>query len=73
MNKELSKEIIALIMNQTKELNDALFKIEQECEKEGLMIYRQGFGKVMGYQLTEILNPIFKEHPDLFPEPLREH
>ena len=72
MNRELAGEIVTLLTDQARELIDALLKIQQECEEEELSFYRSGIGKVMGYMLTEILNPLFKEHPDLVPEQKRE-
>jgi hypothetical protein len=72
MNRELAGEIVTILIAQSRELNDALLKIQQECEEEEFVFYRLSFGKVMGYMLTDILNPIFKEHPDLIPEQLRE-
>jgi hypothetical protein len=72
MNRELAEKIVILLTNQTRELNDVLLNIQQECEEVEFSFYRRGFGKVMGYMLTDILNPIFKEHTDLVQEQLRE-
>jgi hypothetical protein len=72
MNKELAGKIFTLLNDQSRELNDVLISIQEQCGEEEFNFYRRGFGKVLGYMLMDILNPIFKEYPDLVPDQLRE-
>lgn len=51
-------------------LDSQLVKITEQCSEEQVVAYRRGFGYVMGYMLTEIMNPIYAEHPELKPKHL---
>jgi hypothetical protein len=68
MDRALAEETSLLMLRLSARLNDQLVRIQSACPDEEFQRYRQGFGYVMGYMLTEILNPIYGEHPGLKPE-----
>jgi hypothetical protein len=45
--------------------------VMEQCSKEEYQAYRRAVGKVMGAMLTEIMDPIYREHPDLKPKELK--
>jgi hypothetical protein len=42
------------------------------CTEEVLQRYRRYAGRIMGHLFTEIIGPIWNEHPDLAPEWFRD-
>jgi len=42
-----------------------------ECEDEDFQIYRSAVGEIMGAILLEVLNPLYRTHPELKPKELR--
>ena len=44
---------------------DAQLRIlKTQCAEEEFQVYLCGFGYVLGYMFTEIMTPIYAEHPD---------
>ena len=70
MDRALAEETSLLMLRLTSTLNEQLRRIQTECSDEEFKRYRLGFGYIMGYMLTEVLNPIYAEHPELKPEQL---
>ena len=70
MDQALAEQTSLLMLRLSAELNSQLLKIKGECSDEEFQRYRRGFGYIMGYMLTEVMNPIYAEHPDLKPEQL---
>ena len=70
MNKAVAQEVLHIVLKYSSELDSKLEKISTQCPKEDFVFYRKGIGLVMGYTLTDIMNPIFDEFPDLKPDGL---
>ncbi len=70
MNKTVAEETSLLLLKVSAELDAHLAKLRSQCSDEEFQRYRRGFGSVLGHMLTEIMNPIYAEHPDLKPEQL---
>jgi hypothetical protein len=71
MKKETAEAISKLMLDCGAKLDDSVRIVMENCSKEEFHAYRCAVGKVMGTMLTEIMNPIYREHPDLKPEKLR--
>jgi len=71
MKKETAAAVSKLMLEYGAKLNDSVRVVMETCSKEEFHTYRRAVGKVMGTMLTEIMNPIYREHPDLKPQKLR--
>ena len=70
MDRALAEQTSLLMLRLSAELNSQLLRIKSECSDEEFQRYRRGFSYIMGYMLTEVMNPIYAEHPELKPEQL---
>jgi hypothetical protein len=70
MNKAVAEQTSLLLLKVTAQLDAQLAKLQSQCSDDEFQQYRRGFGYVLGYMLTEIMNPIYAEHPELKPEQL---
>ncbi len=67
MQVALAEETSLLAIRINAELNRHLIKLQSQLEPTEFDKYRRGFAEVMGALLTEIVNPIYSEHPGLKP------
>jgi hypothetical protein len=67
-NKEIAREISALMLEFSGRLNDSVWLVKENCSEEELGKYKKGVGAIMGDMATEILNPLYRENPDLKPK-----
>jgi len=70
MDRTLAEQTSLLMLKVSAQLDAQLATLKAQCSDEEFQQYRRGFGYVLGYMLTEIMNPIYLEHPDLKPEQL---
>jgi hypothetical protein len=70
VHKDIAKEVVDLMLNHGAELDKLLISIKENCSEEEFIKYRGAIGHIMGRMLTDVMNPIFKEHPDLKPKEL---
>jgi hypothetical protein len=71
MKEQLANKIIELMLKHGAELNEILMSIKESSNDEEFDFYRKSIGKVMGYMLLDVMNPIFKEYPSLKPGDLK--
>lgn len=71
MEYKTAKEVIELMVKINGELNNSLFLVETSSDVKSYDIYKTAVANIMGEILIEILNPIFREHPDLFPDGMK--
>lgn len=67
MQEGLAEETSLLAIRINAELNRHLIKLQSQLDTAEFHKYRRGFGEVMGALLTEVVNPIYSEHPNLKP------
>ena len=70
MNTASARRVSALLQDVYRDLNEVLLVV-QEREPGELQRLRDATSKVLLLILTEILNPIYAEHPELSPPELR--
>ena len=70
MNKTLAEQTSLLMLAVSAKLDAQLAVLKAQCSEEEFQRYLRGFGYVLGYMFTEIMTPIYVEHPDLKPEQL---
>ena len=67
-DKVLSQNIIKLMLDISGHLDDSLYEVQERCSTEEFEKYRRGVGYILAYIATEVLNPIYRAHPDIEPE-----
>jgi hypothetical protein len=70
MKKDVAETISKLMIEYGAKLDDSVRLVMESCSEDEFHTYRRAVGKVMGEMLLEIMNPIYREHPDLLPEGL---
>jgi hypothetical protein len=70
MKKDIGEAISKLMLKYAAKLDDSVRLVMENCSDDEFQAYRLAVGKVMAEMLTEIMNPIYREHPDLLPEGL---
>ena len=67
MEQIIAREISSLMLEFYAKLNASLKLVQQRCSEDEFKEYRRAIGLVMGEMTTEVLMPLYKEHPDLEP------
>lgn len=67
---KVAKQISELMLEYGKKLDHSVKLVLENCSKQELFDYRRAVGKIMGDILTEIMNPLYANHPDLRPKEL---
>lgn len=70
MNRVMAERTSLLALKIGSELDEHLAQIKAECSIAEFEQYRLATGKVMGELLFGMMNPIYREHPDLKPKEL---
>ena len=52
-------------------LNETIILVQDNCSDDEFIEYRKAAGFVMGYIYTDVLRPIYKQHPELEPPELK--
>jgi hypothetical protein len=71
MQKETAKQLTGIMLECCKKLDDSIVLVTDSCTGEESMRFRRAAGKIMGHIFVDILDPIYREHPELEPEELR--
>ncbi len=67
-DKEVAREVSKLMLEFSSRLNDSVWLVKDKCSAEELRKYKRGIGAIMGDIATEILNPLYRDNPDLKPK-----
>jgi 23S rRNA maturation-related 3'-5' exoribonuclease YhaM len=67
-DKEIAENISKLMLDITARLNDSLLEVQEKCSKDEFEKYRRGVAHILAYIATEVLNPLYRLHPDIRPE-----
>lgn len=70
MDGTIAKQISDLMLEYSAKLNQSVALAQQHCAEEEFEKYRAAVGMVMGLMFTEIMGPIYEEHPALMPASL---
>lgn len=68
MEKEVARQINALMLDFFGKLNASVKLVQQHCSEEEFEQYRRAIGMIMGDITTEVMMPLYKEYPDLEPD-----
>ena len=69
---ETAKEIVKILDDCSNRINGSIRLIQQKGSTEEFVSYRNAAGFVMGYIYTDVIMPIYKEHPELEPLELKK-
>lgn len=69
---DIAKEVIEVLDDCSSRINETIRLVQEKCSDEEFQAYREAAGFVMGYIYTDVVAPIYKEHPELEPPELRE-
>ena len=70
MDIKLAEETSLLALQLSGKLDRHLGRIQAECSEDDFRKFRKGIGYVLGYLYTEVMDPIYREHPQLRPQQL---
>lgn len=70
MDKQVASSIIDLMVEFGDRLNSSVIEVKCSSSEEEFNNYKNAVGKIMGYMLLDVINPIVEEYPDLKPEGL---
>jgi len=73
----ISEEKIAVqvsdrVLEASRLLNEALFLVKGSCPEAEFLVCRTAIGQVLGELLLSVLNPIYRSHPQIMPEDLKD-
>jgi hypothetical protein len=66
-DKLIAEGVSKLMLEFGGRLDDSIATVRHGCSDAEFRAYRLAVGKVLGEMLLEIMNPIYREHPDLKP------
>ncbi|WP_347253145.1 hypothetical protein [Leminorella grimontii] len=69
-DKEVAKKISEMVLKMGGELNDSLFLVQARCNEDEFLVYKKQVVNLMADMLLNILNPLYKKHPDIKPKEL---
>ncbi|MEZ0188282.1 hypothetical protein [Ralstonia solanacearum] len=69
-DKAIAKQIGELMLDFGGRLDSSVALVQEKCTLAEFEEYRDAVGKIMGYMLLDIMNPIYLRHPDLKPDDL---
>lgn len=69
-NKELAKYVGSKVAEANDSLNSILIEVKKHGSADEFSVVREQVSKIMAELLFSILNPIYRQHPELKPEGL---
>ena len=69
-DKKTAEKVSRLLLNCCSDLDQSVSLVLESCDKEEFQEYRMTIGDVMGTIFLDILDPIYKLHPELKPDKL---
>jgi hypothetical protein len=67
-DKDIARKINIILIDVARILDQSVILVKDNCSDEEFINYRRRIGIIMGEMLLEIMNQIYKQHPDLEPE-----
>jgi hypothetical protein len=67
-DKQLARELTSRLLEASNTIERTVGLARESAPNEEFLAYRAGIAIVLEGMLWELLNPIFKRHPDIKPE-----
>ena len=73
MNEDTARRVHDLLMQASGAINDSVAAVHDSGDPgEELMAYKRAAGRVLGAMFSELLTPLYNEHPVLIPPELKD-
>jgi hypothetical protein len=72
MKKDIAVTINDLMIEYGAKLDESVRLVMQSCSEEEFQSYRAAIAQIMGTMLIDVMQPIYREHPELKPPELEE-
>ena len=72
MKKDVAETINRLMLDYGAKLDSSVKLVMDTSSAEEFEAYRMAVAQIMGTMLLDIMNPIYREHPDLKPPELED-
>lgn len=72
LNDEIAKQVDEVLIRCSSEINETIRLVQEKCSKEEFDDYRKSAGYIMGLIFLDLREKIYKLHPDIAPEELKE-
>jgi hypothetical protein len=69
-DKKTAKQVSRLLLHCCSNLDQSVSLVMESCDKQEFQEYRKIIGDVMGVLFLDILDHVYKLHPDLKPDEL---
>lgn len=66
-DKDLAVRLLHFITSFSDQLVESIEEVRQRCSEEEFKAYSRGAAYVVGYAYTDLMAPIYEEHPELKP------
>jgi hypothetical protein len=71
MEKGAATKLNEVLVECYFKLHGSIEIVKEHCDDDERKAYCRAVGKVLGYLLLDVLEPMYSEHPDLRPELLK--
>jgi len=71
-DEKIAAHVNNLMLECRSKLSQSMSFVRENCNSQEANEYRKALGKVMGYMIIDIMEPIYKEHPDMRPPELSD-
>lgn len=71
MTPTTAQEVSNLMLSLGKQLSDSVRAVKKNESEAEFLRYRAAVAKILATMQDEIMNPLYREHPDLMPDALR--
>ena len=72
MKRDVAEAINKLMLEYGAKLDESVRLVMESCSNSEFESYRAAVGQMMGTMLLDVMDPIYREHPDLKPQELDE-
>jgi hypothetical protein len=66
-NLEMAKQISDLMMDMFTRLSESCDSVKKQCSEQEYKVYIKSTARIASAIVTEVLEPLYKKHPDLKP------
>jgi hypothetical protein len=71
-NIDAARKVVTLLLDASGAIDQSVAEVKDHGTADELKAYAQVAGGILGQILTEALNPLFREHPELVPAQLSQ-
>jgi hypothetical protein len=68
MDRDTAEKLNTMTLESYFKIHDAVALVHARCSTVERKEYIMGLGRALGYLLTDVLHPLYEEHPDLRPD-----